>query len=48
MLIYKNTSWIHKGPIFLEVKKLKIASCKNFTQIFVEAEDTIKTLKDII
>lgn len=46
--MYKNTSWIHKGPIFLEVKKLKMSLCKNLTQIFVETEEMIKNIKDII
>lgn len=46
--MYKNTAWIHKGPIFLEVKRLKIALCKNFIQIFVETDNMIKNIKDIM
>ena len=43
--MYKNTSWIHKGPVFFEVKHLRISSFKNYTQIFVITEGVLKTLK---
>lgn len=46
--MYKNTSWIHKGSIFLEAKKMRMALCKNFTQIFVETDETTKNIRDII
>jgi hypothetical protein len=48
MTMYKNTSWVHKGAIFYEVKNLKMAVFKNYTQIFVETEEMVSSLKDII
>ena len=46
--MYKNTSWIHKGPVFFEVHNLRICSFKNYTQIFVITEGVLKPLREMI
>lgn len=45
---YKNSSWIYKGPIFLEVRKLKMAVFKNYSQMFLETDNVVTNLKDVI